>query len=109
MTPHPLGGGGIYFFSHISFEILLFPLADAPLSLKESRIGRDTWTPGFMAALFTIAGTREQPRRPLPDEWIRKLWYIYTMEYYSTIKRNTFESVLMRWMNLEPVTQSEIS
>ena len=82
----------------------MFPSADAPLSLKESRIERDTRTPVFMAALFTIAGTWKQPRCPLPDEWIRKLWYIYTMEYYSAVKRNTFESVLMRWMNLEPVT-----
>ena len=45
----------------------------------------------------------------MTDEWIRKLWYIYTMEYYSAIKRNTFESVLMRWMNLEPIIQSEVS
>ena len=45
----------------------------------------------------------------MTDEWIKKLWYIYTMEYFSSIKRNTFESVLMRWMDLEPVIQSEIS
>ena len=51
----------------------------------------------------------KQPRCPLADEWIRKLWYIYTMEYYSAIRRNTFESILMRWMNLEPVIQSEVS
>ena len=48
-----------------------------------------------------------QPRYPSIDEWIKKLWYIYTMEYYSAIKRNAFESVLMRWMNLEPITKSE--
>ena len=63
----------------------------------------------FIAALFTIAKTWKQPRCPSADEWIRKLWYIYTMEYYSAIKKNTFESVLMRWMNLELVMQSEIS
>ena len=51
----------------------------------------------------------KHPRCPLADEWIRKSWYIYTMEYYSAIRRNTFESVLMRWMNLEPVIQSEVS
>ena len=51
----------------------------------------------------------EQPRCPSTDEWIKKLWYIYTMEQYSAMKRNTFESVLMRWMNLEPVIQSEVS
>jgi len=60
----------------------------------------------FIAALFIVAGTWKQPRCPLTDEWIKKLWYIYMMEYCSVIKRNTFESVLMRWMNLEPITQS---
>ena len=63
----------------------------------------------FIAALFTIAGTWKQPRCPSTDEWIRKLWYIHTKEYYSAIKRNAFESVLMRWMNLEPILQSEVS
>ena len=62
----------------------------------------------FTAALFTIARTWKQPRCPLTDEWIKKLLYIYTMEYYSAIKRNPFESVLMRWMNLEPIIQSEV-
>ena len=53
--------------------------------------------------LFIIAGTWKQPRCPSADEWIRKLWYIYTMEYYSAIRKNSFESVLMRWMKLEPI------
>ena len=53
--------------------------------------------------------TWKQPRCPSADEWIRKLWYIYTMEYYSAIKKNTFESVLMRWTKLEPIIQSEVS
>ena len=57
----------------------------------------------FIAALFTIARMWKQPRCPLADEWIR-MWYIYTMEYYSAIKKNTFEFVLMRWMKLEPIT-----
>ena len=61
----------------------------------------------FIAALFIIARTWKQPRCPLADEWIRKLWYIYTMEYYSAIK-NASESVLMRWMKLEPIIQSEV-
>ena len=61
------------------------------------------------AALFTIARTWKQPRYPSADEWIRKLWYIYTMKNYSAIKKNTLESVLMRWMKLEPIIQSEIS
>ena len=63
----------------------------------------------FTAALFTIARAWKQPRCLSTDEWIKKLWYMYTMEYYSVIKRNTFESVLMRWMNLEPIIQSEVS
>ena len=63
----------------------------------------------FTEALFAIARTWKQLRCPLTDEWIMKLWYIYTMEYYSSIKRNTFESVLMSWMSLEPIIQSEIS
>ena len=76
---------------------------------KETRIERDTCTPMFITALFIIARTWKQPRCPSADEWIRKPWYIYTMEYYSTIKKNTFESVLMRWMKLEPIIQSEVS
>ena len=63
----------------------------------------------FIAALFIIARTWKQPRCPSADEWIRKLWYIYTMEYYPAIKKNTFESVLMRWMKLEQIIQSEVS
>ena len=63
----------------------------------------------FITALFTIARTWKQPRCPAADEWIRKLWYIYTMEYYSAIRKKTFESVLMRWMKLEPIIQSEVS
>ena len=62
----------------------------------------------FIAALFTIARTQKQPRCPLTDEWIRKMWYIYTLEYYSAIKKNEFESVLVRWVNLESVIQSEV-
>ena len=72
---------------------------------KETKIQKDTCIPLFIAALFTIAGTWKQPRCPSTNEWIKKLWYIYTMEYYSAIKRNTSESVLMRWMNLEPIIE----
>ena len=63
----------------------------------------------FIAVLFTIARKWKQPRCPLTDEWIKKLWYIHTMEYYSAIKRNAFESVLMKWVNLEPIIQSGMS
>ena len=62
----------------------------------------------FVAAVFTIARTWKQPG-PLADEHIRKLWYIYTIEYYSAIKKNAFESVLRKWMNLDPIIQSEVS
>ena len=76
---------------------------------KETRIERDIYTPVFIAVLFIIARTWKHLRCPLSDEWVRKMWYIYTMEYYSAIKKNAFESVLMRWMKLEPIIQSEVS
>ena len=76
---------------------------------EETRIERDTCTPMFITALFIIARIFKQPRYPSADKWIRKLWYIYIMEYYSVIKKNTFESVLMRWMKPEPIIQSEVN
>ena len=76
---------------------------------EETRVERDTCTLMFITALFTIAGTWKQPRCPSADKWIRKLWYIYMMEYYSATKKNVFESVLMRWMKLKPIIQSELS
>ena len=76
---------------------------------EETKIERDTCIPLFTATLFTIARTWKQPRCPSAAEWIKKLWYICTLEYCSTIKRNAFESVLMRWMNLEPIIQSEVN
>ena len=63
----------------------------------------------FNAALFTTARKWKQPICPLTDEWIKKLWYTYTMEYYSAIKMQALESVLMRWMSIEPIIQSEVS
>ena len=63
----------------------------------------------FITALFTIARTWKKPRYPSANKWIRKLWYINTMEYYSAITKKTFVSVLMRWMKLEPIIQSEVS
>ena len=63
----------------------------------------------FIAALFTIAKTWKQPKCPSTDEWIKKMWHIYTMEYYSTIKRNEIELFVVRWMDLESVTQREVS
>ena len=76
---------------------------------EETRTERNTCTSMFITALFTIARRWKQPRCPSADEWIRKLWYIYTVKYCSAIKKNTFESVLMRWMKLEPIIQSEVS
>ena len=61
----------------------------------------------FIAALFTIARSRKQSKCPSTDEWIKKMWYIYTMEYYSAIKRNETGSFVETWMDLETVVQSE--
>ena len=83
------------------------PLLD--IYSEETITEKDTCIPLFVAALFTIARTWKQPRCPLADVWVTKQWYIYTMEYYSAIKRKAFESVLIRWMNPEPIIQSEVS
>ena len=90
------------------------PLYDPAIPLlgiysEETKTEKGTCIPLVIAALFATARTWKQPRYPLTDEWIKKLWYIYTMEYYSDIKRNAFESVLMRWMDQEPIIQSEVS
>ena len=76
---------------------------------EETRIERDTCTPMFITALFIIARTWKQPRCSSADKCRRKLWYVYPMEYYSAIKMNTFGSVLMKWMKLESIIQSEVS
>ena len=75
---------------------------------EETKTEKYTCIPLFTAALFTIARTWKQPRCPSTNEWIKKLWYIHSMQYYSAIKSNAFESVLVRWMNLEPVIQSGV-
>ena len=98
------------FFKRLEIELPYDPAIPLlGIHIEETRIERDTFTPVFIAALFTIARTWKQPRCPLADEWVRKLWYIYTMEYYSAIKNNAFESVLMKWMKMEPILQSELS
>ena len=91
------------FLKKLEIELPFDPTIPLGINTVETRIERDTCIPMFVAALFIIARTWKQPRCPSADEWIRKLWYIYTMEYYSAIKKNTFESVLMRRMKLEPV------
>ena len=75
---------------------------------EKTTIQKETCTTSFIAALFTIARTRKQPKCPSTDEWIKKMWHIYTMEYYSAIKRNEFELFVARWMDLESVIQNEV-
>ena len=96
----------------LKLRVLLLYVPAIPLlgmHTQEARIERDTCAPVFIAALFTIARTWKQPTCPSADKWVSKLWHICTMEYYSAVKNNAFESVLMMWMNLEPIRQSEIS
>ena len=76
---------------------------------EKTIIPKDTCTPMFIAAVFTIATSWKQPKCPSTDEWIKKMWYIYTMEYYSAIKRSEIGSFVETWMNLETVIQSEVS
>ena len=94
-----------------SFSLLptLFTIPLLGMYPEKTIIIKDTGTPMFIAALFAIVRTWKQPRCPLTDEWVKKLQYIYTLEYYSAIKRNKSESVLVRWMNPETVIQSEVS
>ena len=72
-------------------------------------IRKDTCPPMFIATLFTIAKAWKQPKCPSTDKWIKKMWHIYTMEYYSAIKRSETELFVVRWMDLESVIQSEVS
>ena len=77
--------------------------------LEITIIQKDACTPMFIAALFTVARTWKQPKCPSTEEWIKKMWYMYTMEYYSAIKRNEIESFAEMWMDLKLVIQSEVS
>ena len=76
---------------------------------KKTIIQKESCTTVYIAALFTIARTWKQPTCPLTDEWIKKMWHTYTMEYYSAIERNEIELFVVRWMDLETATQSEVS
>ena len=76
---------------------------------EKAIIQKETCTTMFVAAVFTIARTWKQPKCPLTDEWIKKMWHIYTMEYYSAIKRNEIELFVVRWMDLGSVLQIEVS
>ena len=76
---------------------------------EKTIIKKESWTTVFIAALFTIARIWKLPKCPSTDEWLKKMWYIYTMEYYSAMKRNEIELFVMRWMGLESVIRSEVS
>ena len=76
---------------------------------EKTRIPKETCTPMFIAALLTIARSWKQPQCPSTDKWIKKMWYIYTMEYYSTIKKSKIGSFVETWMDLQTVIQSEVS
>ena len=75
---------------------------------EKTIIQKESCTAMFIAALFTIARTWKQPKCPLTDEWIKKMWHIYTMEYYSAIKRNEIELFVVSWIDIESVIQSEV-
>ena len=77
--------------------------------LEKTLIQKDTCTPVFIAALFTIAKIRKQPKCPSIDEWIKKMWYLYTMEYYSAIKKDEIMPLTATWMDLEIIILSEVS
>ena len=76
---------------------------------EKTIIQKESCTTKFTAALLTVAGTWKQPKYSLTDEWIKKMWHIYTVEYYSAIKGNEMELFVVRWMELETVIQSEVS
>ena len=107
----------IYFFKYSACKKLkielpydpAIPLPDIYPEKMKTLIQKDTRTPMFTAALFTIGKTWKQPKCPSTGEWIKKMWHIYTMEYYSPIKRNEIELFVVRWMDLESVIQSDVS
>ena len=98
------------FLKTLKIELPYNP-AIPPLGIypEKTIIQKESCTTMFFAALFTIARTWNQPKCPSRGEWVKKLWHIYTIEYYSAIKRNKIEFFVVRWMDLECVIQSEVS
>ena len=106
----PLWGIIWSFLKKLKIELSYYPAIPLlGIYPEKTIIQKDTCTTMFIAALFTIARSWKQPKCPSTDEWIKKLWYIYTMEYYSAIKRNEIKSFVETWMDLETVIQSEVS
>ena len=106
----PLWGTVCRFVKELKKELpydSAIPLLD--IYPEKTIVQKDTCTPKFIATLFTIARSWKQRKCPSTDEWIKKMWYIYTMEYYSAIKRNEIGSFVETWMHLETVIQSEVS
>ena len=98
------------FLKKLKIELPYDPAIPLPgIYPEKTTIQKETCTKMFIAALSTIARTWKQPKCPSTDEWIKKMWHIYTMEYYSAIKRNEIELFVVRWMDLESVIQSEVS
>ena len=114
-------GGNVNWYSHygeqyggslekVKIELPYDPAIPLPsIYPEETIIRKDTFTPMFIAALFTVARIWKQPKIPSTEEWIKKMWYINTMEYYSAIKRNEIVPFAETWMDLETVIQSEVS
>ena len=98
------------FLKKLKIELPYDPAIPVLATYPEKTITqKDTCTPMFIAALLTIARSWKQPKCSSTDEWLKKMWCIYTMEYYSAIKRNEIELFVVRWMDLESVIQSELS
>ena len=97
------------FLTKLKIELPYDPAIPLGIYPEKTIIQKDTCTSMFMAALFTMARTWKQPQCPSTAEWIKKMWYRYTMEYYSAIKRNEIGSFVETWMDLETVMQSEVS
>ena len=107
---HPLRRTVCRFVTKLKMELPYNPAIPLlGIYSEKTIIQKEPCTTVFTAALFTIASKWKQPKCPSTDKWIKKMWHIYTMEYYSTIKRNEIELFVVRWMDLEAVIQSEVS